>query len=395
MNPTNGGPTGQTTTQASPTGEAFSSSLRDILAGMAMGSTPQESMSMAGRVMAVHGGQREQQQRVLAHQNQTLKFLTGKGVDPSTASYLASDPEAMRAWFAEAQKGQKPEWQTHDLADGTYMIDMKHPERRQKISGLKPTTPVVQEDPATGSKVQWDASKSTWVPMHIEGAPAAQPSTIPAPPPGVDPKIWREEQSKRATEEGMPAAPETTSKLRNEVQGLPSYKNIAQAAPIYKSMMEAAGRDTRAADVNMIYGMAKIMDPTSVVREGEMTIAQAIATLPQRLQAEVTSQIKESGRLSPEVRADIMQEAHGRMNAYKSMFDQDADMYRGIAKRGRMNDADVLPSFGTFDEYKPPAPAAHVASNGGPVRVQTPDEARKLPKGTKILLPDGSEGIVP
>ena len=31
----------------------------------------------------------------------------------------------------------------------------------------------------------------------------------------------------------------------------------------------------------------------------------------------------------------------------------------------------------------------------GPVRVRTPEEARRLPSGTSILLPDGSRGIVP
>lgn len=32
---------------------------------------------------------------------------------------------------------------------------------------------------------------------------------------------------------------------------------------------------------------------------------------------------------------------------------------------------------------------------GEPVSVETPEEAAKLPKGTKILLPDGSPGVVP
>lgn len=32
---------------------------------------------------------------------------------------------------------------------------------------------------------------------------------------------------------------------------------------------------------------------------------------------------------------------------------------------------------------------------GQPVRVRTPDEARRLPSGTPIILPDGSEGVVP
>lgn len=64
----------------------------------------------------------------------------------------------------------------------------------------------------------------------------------------------------------MPADPKTTAQLRQEIQGLPSYKNLAQAAPVYQSMVDAAGRDNRASDVNLIYGMAKIMDPGSVER---------------------------------------------------------------------------------------------------------------------------------
>jgi hypothetical protein len=174
--------------------------------------------------------------------------------------------------------------------------------------------------------------------------------------------VWREEQSKQATANALPPDTKVVSNLRQEVQALPSYKNIAQAAPVYKSMLEAAGRDNRAADVNLIYGMAKIMDPGSVVREGEMSIASAIATLPQQLQATIQSQLTGDGRLSPEVRAAIMTEARGRLGAYQSMFDQDMSMYRGITQRGRINEQDVIPSFGPFDAYKPAAPAASVAA---------------------------------
>ncbi|WP_051380511.1 glycoside hydrolase family 73 protein [Bradyrhizobium sp. WSM1743] len=214
-------------------------------------------------------------------------------------------------------------------------------------------------DAQTGQPIKgWvDPRDRSVVPYRPQNSATTQPSSIPPVPPGVDPKVWRETQSKRVTEEAMPASDTATSKLRNEIQGLPSYKNIAQAAPVYKSMLEAASRDNRAADVNLIYGMAKIMDPGSVVREGEMSIAQAIATLPQRLQATIQSQLTGDGRLSPEVRASIMQEARGRIGAYQSMFDQDAAMYRGIAQRNRMNEADVLPTFGPFEDYKPPSAA--------------------------------------
>lgn len=39
--------------------------------------------------------------------------------------------------------------------------------------------------------------------------------------------------------------------------------------------------------------------------------------------------------------------------------------------------------------------AAWLQRNGLPVRVSTPQEAEQLPRGTRIVLPDGSEGVVP
>jgi hypothetical protein len=163
---------------------------------------------------------------------------------------------------------------------------------------------------------------------------------------------------KRATQlatEGLPATSEEATNLRKEVQGLPSYKNITQAAPVYKSMLDAAGRDNRAADVNIIYGLAKIMDPASVVRESEMTIAQAVATLPQQLRASIESQLTSSGRLSPEVREAIMVEAHSRVSAYKDMFQQDSAMVRGIVQDRKMKESHVIPEFGEFPKFERPA----------------------------------------
>jgi hypothetical protein len=217
----------------------------------------------------------------------------------------------------------------------------------------KPTFTEIGIDPQTGQPVRGfvDAAKRTVQPY----APptSGQPSTIPPVPAGVDPKVWREKYSQRSVEDALPADTKTVSALRKEVQDLPSYKNLAQAAPVYRSMADAAARDTRGADVNMIYAMAKIMDPGSVVRESEMTVAQAVATLPQQLRATVESQLTAGGRLTPDVRASLMQEAESRLNAYKLQFDQDAGMYRGIAQRGRMNELDVIPSFGEMPKYQP------------------------------------------
>lgn len=196
------------------------------------------------------------------------------------------------------------------------------------------------------------------------GAPE-EGGSIPAPPTGADPKLWRQKQTEAAAANVVPGTPDAAAKLRREVQDLPSYKNLAQSAPVYRSMVEAAGRDNRASDVNMIYGMAKLMDPGSVVRESEMTIAQAVATLPEGLRAAVMSQLQGTGRLSPDVRTAIMEEAHSRVQAYQHMFSQDTGMYGGIADRSRINREDVIPSFGQFERFQASGGQATAPMPGG------------------------------
>lgn len=148
------------------------------------------------------------------------------------------------------------------------------------------------------------------------------------------------------------------SGLRKEIQGLPSYKNIAQAAPIYKSMVDTAGRDSKASDLNLVYGLGKIMDPTSVVREGEIHMANDTQGMADYLNG-IINGIEGKGRLSPKAREALMQEAYSRIQSYKSLFDQDSNMYKGIVQRGGFDEADVLPSFGEFAPWEvPKAPGA-------------------------------------
>jgi hypothetical protein len=246
---------------------------------------------------------------------------------------------------------------------------------------------VIGKDPATGEDQRGWINKQdrTITPAYVPGNQPPANSVIDPAPPGVDPKIWRETQSKRRAELSAPPSWEDTSKLRREVQDLPSYKNLSQAAPVYKSMLEAAGRDNRAADVNLIYGMAKIMDPGSVVRESEMTVAQAVATLPEQLKAAVWSQLEGSGRLSRDVRQAIMQEAHSRVGSYQAMFNQDTGMYRGIAERNRMNVQDVLPDFGRFDPYQPQAAQVPQPQQGAGPQL----DWRGEPAGGWMELPGG------
>lgn len=147
------------------------------------------------------------------------------------------------------------------------------------------------------------------------------------------------------------------SGMRKEIQQLPSYKNLAAAAPIYKAMAETAGRDSKASDLNLVYGLGKIMDPTSVVREGEMIMVKNTASLPDWLQGAIAS-LNGGAALTPETRQAIMTEAYGRVKGYNDEFQQNMGQYEGIVQRNGINRADVIPEVDKFDPWTPPAPSA-------------------------------------
>lgn len=209
---------------------------------------------------------------------------------------------------------------------------------------------------------------------------------------------------------GLPEGGPKTSdiaELRKEVLQLPSYKNLAQAAPIYQSMYKTAGTNSKASDLNLVYGLGKIMDPGSVVREGEMIMVKNTASLPDWLVGAANS-LNGGQQLTPETRAAILKEAHNRVTSYQEQFNNDSAHYQGIAGRNKMRTEDVIPSFGEFKPWEAPKPVSQGATPSmqpsplsptpqqqvkPPVRVNTPEEARKLTKGTPFIIPDGRQGV--
>ena len=139
-------------------------------------------------------------------------------------------------------------------------------------------------------------------------------------------------------------------------------------------MKETAGRDSKASDLNLVYGLGKIFDPGSVVREGEMVMVKNTASLPDWLVGTINS-LNGGAALLPETRKAIMAEAHGRMRSYEDAVDMDIGHYKEIAGRGRINPADVVPPFERSTPWEPaPRPAAPgaPAPGGGPRTGVTP-----------------------
>ena len=193
----------------------------------------------------------------------------------------------------------------------------------------------------TQPKIEGPGATAQAAPVDMNGKP------IPA---GVDPKQVRETQSKDYATSTVPVDPKQVAEVRKEVMDLPSYKNLRQAAPIYQSMLATADNDSKASDLNLIYGMGKIMDPGSVVREGELALANGTSGLDERLIG-LAKGVMGGSRLGPETRASLMKEAHIRMKAYEDQFGFDSNHYKGIAGRMRANAEDIIPAYPKAEPY--------------------------------------------
>lgn len=125
---------------------------------------------------------------------------------------------------------------------------------------------------------------------------------------------------------------EMETNLRKEFEGLPEVKAYKQAYPSYSGILDASKRSTPMADINMVYGLAKLYDPNSVVREGEYATVANSPTIPERIKG-WAQYLQGGGKLTPEVKSQIVAEAKSRISTYQAEHDKARSSYEGIAKQ--------------------------------------------------------------
>lgn len=128
---------------------------------------------------------------------------------------------------------------------------------------------------------------------------------------------------------------ENAIKLQKNFEGQPSMSNLQNIAPTLKSMYRSIGDPSAMADLNFVYGLAKILDPTSVVRESEagMVIdSQGIA--PQLL-----------GKLNKMLSGQQAMNKETRINLYKVAASRAEEM-RNAALEERAHAAGEMTSIG-------------------------------------------------
>jgi hypothetical protein len=146
-----------------------------------------------------------------------------------------------------------------------------------------------------------------------------------------------------------------TVNLRKEFNALPEVKTYKQVNTSYQNLKSAAKLATPAGDQAMIFGVMKMLDPQSVVRESEQATIRNAGSIPDKVRNLYNYTVR-GNKLNDAQRQDFLKMADGQFNNYKNQYTQSANAYRGYATDSGY-DPDKIVSLGNSGPTQS-APAA-------------------------------------
>lgn len=143
---------------------------------------------------------------------------------------------------------------------------------------------------------------------------------------------------------GQPDA-EGESKLRQEYLTRTEKSGFPDIYASYNKILNS--QDTAAGDMSMIFAYMKMLDPGSVVREGEFANAQNTAGIPDRVRAAYNNALR-GERLAPEQRKNFKSEAENIFANARRQQDIIDSYYGDQASQGKYDPYNVTGLYGSY-----------------------------------------------
>lgn len=112
----------------------------------------------------------------------------------------------------------------------------------------------------------------------------------------------------------------------------------------YARVEQSARSPSAAGDLALIFNYMKMLDPGSVVREGEFATAQNAAGVPDQIR-NIFNRVASGERLNDNQRTDFVGQARGLMSVQERQYKAIQDQYRGIAERTGIDPRNVIVDF--------------------------------------------------
>jgi hypothetical protein len=149
---------------------------------------------------------------------------------------------------------------------------------------------------------------------------------------------------------------DNTLKLRTDFRSEPTYKAFQEVDSAFRQINNGIDAKSPAGDLAAATKFMKLLDPGSVVRDSELTLAMQSTGKLDRLQ-NLAGNIVNGTRLTPKQREDFKNLATEFYNSASNQYNEKRGEYAGIAKRNEMNVEDVVGTEKTQKVAKPTNPS--------------------------------------
>lgn len=292
-----------------------------------------------------------------AGKNETIQWLTQQGYDPGTAKVIASDRGALRQVILGRGQGQKPIEIAGKLIDpNTYQVlaDFSQPQGRHTttINGKLVDT---DSGKVIGDYSGQDSGYKLLTPDEIKAAGL---------PEGV---YQKDKEGKIVTVGGVREQDPTFGRekdLRQEYEQNPIVKNYQIVRDNYERMRQGAQLGTGSGDLAIVFGYMKMLDPTSVVREGEQASAMNAGGVPANVR-NLYNRVINGDKLDQSVRDQFVTSAAGIYQEQANNLSDFNGRYTGIAQNWQLDPGRIVQMPEKYDPLNPtpeqtstPAPAS-------------------------------------
>ena len=131
---------------------------------------------------------------------------------------------------------------------------------------------------------------------------------------------------------------------RKEFTSLPGVKSFSGVSFAYSRIAASADNPSPSGDLALIFNFMKMLDPGSVVREGEFATAQNAGAVDDRIRS-LYNRVIDGTRLSDTQRADFVGRATKLYSGAESQYQTLADQYGGFAQNAGLDPSQVIPDF--------------------------------------------------
>jgi hypothetical protein len=175
--------------------------------------------------------------------------------------------------------------------------------------------------------------------------------------------------------QGGQQAAAAEGKLRDDYRK--ESQNFITVRDSYQRMETAATSANGAGDLSMVYGLMKMLDPGSTVREGEYANAAQVGG-PAQQWLNTYNRLVAGDKLPDAARAQIMGEARKLMTVQQTNQGKIDRYYTDLSGRYRLNPQNVLTDYGTPGAGGPP-PQQPPPAAGAPAAARTPAAGAAAP----------------